>query len=94
MHSVFFLQGSSCEVCPAGYYCPDPSQSPKICPLGTYSLAGNDSCESCPAGRSCINPGESPINCDTGTYSPLVSVTTITLTHHKGLRSVHLVHIP
>ena len=62
--------GSSCETCPAGYYCPDGLGPPTLCPIGTYSVAGATSCVGCDAGKACPKPLVSSIrDCISGTFS-------------------------
>lgn len=51
--------GTTGNICPAGFYCPSGSISPIACPKGTYlGSTGNDQlsdCVDCPAGQYCGN---------------------------------------
>lgn len=47
----------SCTICPAGFYCSDPSKPPIACPALQYSVAGSSQCHSCPAGSVCSSNG-------------------------------------
>ena len=54
---------SSCNICPAGYYCPyDESNTVYVemlpCPTGQYSYAGQTSCQACPSGYICTEYGK------------------------------------
>ena len=40
-----------CKICPAGYACPNPNDTPKECKSGYYSLQGNSQCFICPSGH-------------------------------------------
>lgn len=41
-------------MCPPGYQCPDTSLTLfQRCPLGTYSVGGQQVCTTCPAGNGC-----------------------------------------
>lgn len=60
----------SCSICPLGYTCADPAQSPQQCSTGTYSASyGSTSCTTCPAGHYCPRPNVDAIPCPKGTYS-------------------------
>lgn len=62
----------SCTVCPGGYYCSTPSESPIACSDGQYSSEGSSTCMTCPAGFHCPGPvrdEESKVPCSTGQYS-------------------------
>ena len=63
---------SSCNACPAGYYCPSISSAPNICGPGTFSFmysSSSSQCFACPAGYSCPSTASLPVLCDRGTYS-------------------------
>ena len=42
---------NDCEICPAGYSCLDPRQSPVLCIEGFYSPSGIPQCFLCPEGH-------------------------------------------
>lgn len=43
-----------CQVCTAGYYCPDARNiNPTPCPKQTYSAEGAEYCTICPVGTMC-----------------------------------------
>lgn len=46
---------TACQICPAGYACPDVTDPTKntICDAGKYSIAGQMDCTSCPDGSYC-----------------------------------------
>ena len=60
---------TSCQICPAGSYCPNAMVMPQPCVNGTYSGPGQFNCTLCPAGFSCVSPLLPPSPCFTGTYS-------------------------
>jgi len=39
---------TSCDVCPPGFKCTDPTKSPVACDSGYYSLGGASQCTICP----------------------------------------------
>ena len=41
---------TSCQSCPAGYKCSNPTQEPMVCENGTYSRIGASQCTECPSG--------------------------------------------
>ncbi len=41
----------TCEICPAGYTCLDPRETPEKCGEGYYSSGGITPCVICPAGH-------------------------------------------
>eukprot|EP00960_Hanusia_phi_P034309 750985-Hanusia_phi.AAC.8 len=63
-------------VCPAGYFCPPVTISPRPCPQGFYNprMASKDinSCMICPAGHFCDSIGLSQVNatCTAGYFCP------------------------
>ena len=63
----------SCELCPAGHYCPtDGLAAPILCVNGTYqNETGETSCLQCPAGKLCLPVSSTPSDCPNGTYSSL-----------------------
>ena len=63
----------SCELCPAGHYCPtDGLAAPILCVNGTYqNETGETSCLQCPAGKLCQPVSSTPSDCPNGTYSSL-----------------------
>ena len=69
----------ACTVCPAGFYCSDPSAEPVPCASGNYATGGVTSCTPCPEGQYCIDPTGSPVNCEDGYYSAAVRLTTVIL---------------
>ena len=58
--------------CPVGNYCPNPSQSPILCPNGTYANTTGFSmvsqCIPCPEGYYCLTGTVTPKICDEGYY--------------------------
>ena len=44
-------RSTSCKVCPVGYSCLDPGQTPVLCQQGFYSPSGTAQCLICPAGH-------------------------------------------
>lgn len=40
-----------CKICPAGYSCLDPKQTPVLCSPGFYSPSGIPQCLLCPSGH-------------------------------------------
>ncbi len=70
-NSVSFLQ-----LCPEGFYCPNPTELPKACPLGYYSNStGETTCKICPEGSRCDTVSSSPIACASGYYSAAGNIT-------------------
>ncbi len=62
--------GTTGDVCPIGYYCPEGTAIPKQCEPGTYTdTTQNSQCLPCTAGRYCIT-GTSPDPCPMGYYCP------------------------
>lgn len=51
------------DVCPMGHFCPQGSESPKPCPIGTFlpepGAFSLSHCRSCPPGQYCLTPGAS-----------------------------------
>ena len=51
------MDGSSGDICPAGFYCPSGSYWPTPCPLGTYSDSVQneqlEDCHACSYGEYC-----------------------------------------
>lgn len=45
----YYAPGSSCEICPAGSYCPSGATLATKCPAGQYSDEGASTCTACPA---------------------------------------------
>ena len=65
-----FSNGTHCQLCQRGFYCPDPSLDPVICPDGLFQdNVGATSCKVCPAGHSCLDPAISPVSCEAGMFS-------------------------
>ena len=80
------IAASTCMSCTSGHSCFDGIDytSPDICPVGTYSAAGQltclacdagltsdqgaSSCSLCPAGNECSMPS-SPTTCSSGEYT-------------------------
>ena len=77
--------GSDCQTCPKGYYCPTPASKKQCpagyfcpsgstktqkCPAGTYSNNGAWQCTTCPAGNYCPAGATSPKKCPAGSYCP------------------------
>jgi hypothetical protein len=67
---------SSCEPCPAGYYCPHSGTAiaTQRCPGGHYCAAGTASLGNstiCPAGSKCPTGSYAPIACPGGTYQSM-----------------------
>ncbi|CEM36103.1 unnamed protein product [Vitrella brassicaformis CCMP3155] len=61
---------STCQACPAGSECPDPSFAPVACLAGEYSLGSETYCTPCPAGSRCPNlDGSGIVQCPNGQYS-------------------------
>ena len=63
---------TTCDVCPAGYYCPDVFNLPLVCADNQYSFAGSTSsgdCDYCPAGYACEASNVTPTKCPEGYYS-------------------------
>ena len=59
--------------CPAGYYCPEGSDSPVACPAGQFTqIPGQFECDLCPAGFYCVGDRTNvePIDCPPGHYCP------------------------
>lgn len=66
----------SCEPCPPGYMCKVPSESPKVCPRGSYtSCIAQECCTPCPMGSYNLHSGSTRcIKCPAGTKCNPVSV--------------------
>lgn len=65
--------GVACASCPAGFTCSIlVSNSPDVCPIGTYSPLSSNTCTSCPLNEMCTSAGIDS-TCPAGTYSPLGS---------------------
>ena len=58
-----------CQLCPAGYRCPNPSATPVMCDIGWYSEEGDTDCIICPPGSYCFSVTQTPVACDDGWYS-------------------------
>jgi hypothetical protein len=80
---VLCTAGYSCPVsnmsspvrCEPGHYCPEGTETPLLCPSGTYNPSfAASACTSCPAGTYNPNNGSSLladcIPCGAGTYNP------------------------
>lgn len=63
-----YWNGSSCVVCPFGYYCNAGSTTPIICPGGYYCQEGSSSPLVCNAGFYCPQGSGSGILCPVGNY--------------------------
>ncbi|XP_030258688.1 zonadhesin isoform X7 [Sparus aurata] len=60
--------GVTGDICPVGHYCPMGSNSPVVCPDGTYSnTTGAEACDDCPTGTYCLS-GEGVQLCPAGHY--------------------------
>ena len=77
------LYSTTCEFCPAGYFCNENSSVPIACEKGSYCAANSSQPEICPASSFCPTPSTihtctsgnfciagltSPIICPNGTY--------------------------
>ena len=60
---------TTCQICPANYYCPDTKSSNKqSCAPGKYSQKGQTSCFDCPPGYTCSGT-TAPSRCSSGQYA-------------------------
>ncbi len=75
----YCAMGSATQTpCPAGYYCPSPSNK-TVCPLGGYCPINSTSVKLCPTGSqgnvTGLSNSSSCISCLPGTYSPTAGLT-------------------
>ncbi|XP_075695382.1 uncharacterized protein LOC142661742 isoform X5 [Rhinoderma darwinii] len=62
---------SSGGPCPTGHFCPQGSQTPQVCPAGTFSqYLGQASCSECPEGLYCPVQSTNTTICPEGYYCP------------------------
>ncbi|XP_070551430.1 uncharacterized protein [Ptychodera flava] len=62
-------KSATCEACPAGHRCTDPSQTPEICIAGTYSPGSSTVCSSCVDGEYADTSGSSSCTACPAGYS-------------------------
>ena len=71
--------GDHANICPAGFYCPEGTDSPEPCPQGTFSptpgLHNKSQCLPCRAGKFCENVNMTDVsgNCAENYYCPIGS---------------------
>lgn len=59
-----------CQLCPAGFFCSDPTILPIPCFPGTYAAPGAIECSTCPIGFYCPhNATQMMVQCPTGMYA-------------------------
>ncbi|XP_071958738.1 uncharacterized protein [Antedon mediterranea] len=69
--SQYPTDGSTGDICPIGFYCPEGSPAPKRCEGGYFTnITGQSSCFDCPERRYCPD-GERLLECPRGHYCPV-----------------------
>lgn len=82
-----------CTPCPYGSFCADPSQSPKLCPKGTYTnqYTSLSYCTICPSGLYATNNGSAYcLQCPPGYKCPDPTMPPVICPIGKEIHLIHL----